>query len=345
MKKFRNVFLIILSIFLLTSCGAKETPAKQEATSLAVNIGSLKGPTTIGLSQFKKYVVDKSETSEQDKKLTLMEKSNGELEYLDYSLDIFPLAEELVSRLNNKEIDLAIIPSNLAATLYNKTDGEIQALATNNLGVLHLIENAKQIEGMEDLSGKTVYTIGKGTTPDASLNYFRDYNNLDFQIEYRSEASEVAKLLATEENIIAYLPEPFVSVVEAKNPKIRRIVDMNEEWMLMNDKKPIVTSVIVARREFIKARPEVVENFLDQAKNSIGYNDLEEILSISEDLEIIPRGLDPEIISRCRLYYADGAEMKDILSNYLSILEKFDSKLIGGKLPDENFYYERTVQK
>ncbi len=323
MKKIKNLLLVILSLVLVMACSGKNTPLEE---TIHVSIGPLKGPTAIGLADFKRSVIDRDESDDSS-----------------YSLEIFPLAEELVGKLNSGDLDLAVIPSNLAASLYNKTGGKLKVLATNNLGVVHLLENGNNIKGLKDLNGKTVYTIGKGTTPDASLNYFKDYYGLSFNIEYRSEASEVASLLGTEEDIIAFLPEPFVSVIEKKNGNIRRLMDMNEKWIEMND-SPIITSVIVGRTEFIEGNPGLVKDLLAQIKESIESDRLEDVLEVSEELGIIPKGLDPSVITRCRLHYLDGDELKTTLNAYLTILEDFNPKLIGGRLPDENFYYEAEVK-
>lgn len=324
MKKFRSVLLIILSILVLTAC-SQDVDVKEEDVSVEgdlkteIRVGSLKGPTTIGLA----HLIDEGRDA--------------------YVSEIYPLAEEIVVRLNKEELDLAVVPANLASTLYNKTDGKIQVLATNNLGVLHLIENGNAIKSLEDLNGKTVWTVGKGTTPDAILNYLRDELDLDFQIEFKSEASEIGKMLATEDGIIACLPEPFVSVLESKNEEIRRFADLNEEWERINDGEPIVTGVLVGRRDFIAENEEAISEFLKDYRESIDYargsmENKERVLKIAEELAIIPEGLKTEVIDNCNLYFSQGEEMEDLIEDYLDILEDFNPEIIGGKEPKDDFY-------
>lgn len=323
MKWFKRLLLIMCTVLLLSACSGDtdvETDVEDvEKIETDIRIGSLKGPTTIGLAN----LIDEGKD--------------------EYITEIFPLAEEIVIRLNKKELDLAVIPANLASTLYNKTEGEIQVLGTNNLGVLHIIENGNNIESLEDLNGKTIWSVGKGTTPDAILNHIKDEMDLDLNIEYKSEASEVGKLLATESDIVACLPEPFVSVLEKGNEDIKRVIDVNEEWKSMNDGDPIVIGVLVGRKEFIMENEESVAIFLEDYEKSIDYakeNDeqKEDVLRISEELDIIPGGLGVEVIDNCNLYFSEGEEMEELIENYLEILEDFNPEIIGGKEPEDDFY-------
>src|SRR5699024_3889921 len=112
--------------------------------------------------------------------------------------------------------------------------GNIKVAAINTLGVLHIVENGKQLSTLEDLRGKTIYTTGKGQSPEHVLNYILNQNGLipneDVTIEYKSEPTEVATLLASEENVIAMLPEPFITASKMKNDSIERVFDMTKEW-------------------------------------------------------------------------------------------------------------------
>lgn len=330
MKNLRRLLILCLLGLVLVACsgGGEEVPENIE-----VKIGSLKGPTTIGLAHFIDESIDSQATIIYGPK----KNSTG----YNFKSEVFPLAEEIVARLNKGELDLALIPANLAATIYNKTDGQIRLLATNNLGVLHLVENGQSLKTKEDLNGKTVYSLGKGTTPDAVLNYFKEKNSLNFDIVYKSEPSEIAKLLASEEGALAFLPEPFVSVVESKNPNVSRFLDMHREWLALNNNFSIVTGVLVARTDLVEERPELIDGFIRDFQRSGEYvaGHEAEILKLAEEMEIIPAGLDESAIKNCNINVQTGRTMEAMLNNYLSILEGINPDLIGGRLPSEDFYY------
>lgn len=95
---------------------------------------------------------------------------------------------------------MAAIPANLAATLYQKTNGGIQVMAVNTLGVLYVVEKGNTVHSFADLRGRTILSTGKGTTPEYVLRYLLRKNGLDpdkdVKIEYYSEASEVTAQMA-----------------------------------------------------------------------------------------------------------------------------------------------------
>lgn len=339
MKKnsIKRIFILtlILSVF-LSGCGQKsnlvpdkksENAESEEAISNAtsMNLAALKGPTTIGLIK----MIDKYGKIEEEK---------------DSTFTMYQTADEIAAGLSKEEIDVAAIPANLAATLYNKTDGDIQVGAINTLGVLYIVENGNTIEIPEDLNGKTIYTIGKGTTPEGVLNSFIEGHNLkDVNVEYKSEASEIAALLKMEKNIIAMLPEPFVTVAQENNSNIKTLFNMNKEWMDLHDGDLLVTGVLVARKEFIENNKKEFEQFLETYERSIKYTmtNVEETAKLVEEAGIIPHGLAEKAIPRTNIVYIDGEDMEKYLSKYLNILYNFNENLVGGSLPDEDFYYKK----
>lgn len=294
---------------------------KQEG-EVIIRVAGLKGPTTIGLAN-------------------IIENNPNELYDVDFNMHVLP--EEIVAGISKGEIDIAAVPANLAATLYNKTEGNVEVGAINTLGVLHIIENGDTLTDIKDLEGKTIYTVGKGTSPEGVLNSVIKGNNLEnVNIEFKQEASEIAAILNQEENVIAMLPEPFVSVVTLKNENIKRVFNMNEEWMKVND-TPQVTGVLIARSEFIEDNKEAFDAFLHDYEESITYanENVAEVSKIVEKMEIVPEGLGEKSIPNIDMEYIDGSKMEEILSNYLEKIFEFEPKLVGGKLPDERFYYKK----
>lgn len=324
-------FALVLSLAACSSNDANKAEEKienevekveEKLEKVDINVAGLKGATTIGLAK----LVDEEET-----------------DYFDIDFEMYNMPEEIVAGLTKGEIDIAAVPANLASVLYNKTEGEIQVASVNTLGVLYIVENSDNIKDINDLEGKTIYTLGKGTTPEGVLNSFIKENNLEnVNIEFKQEASEIAAILNKEENIIAMIPEPFVSVVSMKNENVRRVFDMADEWEKINN-SPQVTGVLVARKEFIDNNKEVFDKFLEEYEKSINFanENVAEVSKIVEDFEIVPEGLGEKSIPNINMQYIDGSDMQEAVSKYLEKLYEFEPKLVGGKLPDEGFYYKK----
>ena len=179
-----------------SSEAASNEAAQELSTTDALRIAGLKGPTTMGLVNLLSMEADGTAA-------------------MDYDLQLYGAADEIVPLLMKGELDMAAIPANLAATLYQKTNGGIQAVAVNTLGVLYVVEQGDTVQSMADLKGRTILSTGKGTTPEYVLRYLLNANGIDpdkdVTIEYYSEATEVTAQMATTEDAIAVLPQPYVT--------------------------------------------------------------------------------------------------------------------------------------
>lgn len=329
---------VLLSMLLLVGCGQSaknENSSKEEVDSsqevvekIDINIGSLKGPTTMGM-------VKLMNDSEQGKTEN------------NYAVSMTGTADEIVTSIVNKELDVAAVPCNLASVLYNKTGGEISVAAINTLGVLYVVENGNTINSVEDLKGKTIYSTGKGTTPEYVLNYVLKENGIDvakdLTIEYKSEATEIAAILGENPNAIAMLPQPFVTTAQAKNENLRIALDMTEEWSKLQGKdgSALVTGVVIARNEFINENKDAFNKFLEDYKVSTEYvnDNIDEASSLVEKYGIVPSAVAKKALPLCNITFIEGEEMKTKVSGYLNVLFEQNPKSVGGNLPKDEFYY------
>ena len=139
-----------------------EDQAAEEDTEPAdVEVMALKGPTAMGMVKFMDDVDSGSVTSE------------------NYNFSIAASADEVTPKLVQGETDIAAVPANLASVLYNKTQGQVEVLAVNTLGVLYIVENGDTVQSVENLRGKTIYASGKGSTPEYALEYVLSANGID----------------------------------------------------------------------------------------------------------------------------------------------------------------------
>lgn len=314
------LMMIILGVTAL-ACGKEETPAD-------VRVGSLKGPTSIGLVE-------------------LMERAEYHETANNYSFTMEVAADTLLTMMIQEELDIALVPANVASVLYNKTEGQIAVIDINTLGVLYMVSGDDSIENISDLQGKTIYLTGKGTTPDYVLQYVLEENGLtvdDVTLEYKSEATEVAAVLAADETAIGLLPQPFVTATMVKNEKLNIIFDMNKEWDKLQgeDGSKMVTGVTVVRKEFLEENESAVKLFLEDHKQSAEYvnNNADAAASLVVKTGIIEKEpIAKKAIPNCNITYMDGEEMQNALSGYLNVLYRKDAKAVGGNLPEDDFYY------
>lgn len=309
---------------LLTGCGSSK--AEEKAT---VKVGALKGATTLGL-------------------LPLEDKAaNGEAGE-NYEFSMMAAADELLPMMIKGELDIALLPSNVASILYQKTNGGVTVIDINTLGVLYMVSGDSSVTGVEDLAGRTIYLTGKGTTPDYVLHYILSGNGMDADsdctLEYKSEATEVAALLAENPDAIGLLPQPFVTAACAQNDALSVILDMNAEWEKLQgeDGSRLVTGVTVVRNEFLQEHENAVVTFMEehQASAQSMNSDVENGAKLAAASEIIAKEpIALKAIPKCNITYIDGADMKQALSGYLEVLYEQNPESIGGALPGDDFYY------
>ena len=308
----------VLSLGMMAGCAQKKDDT-------VVRVGSLKGPTTIGI-------------------VNLMDKASKGTSEGKYEFTMSAAPDEITAKIVSGDIDIALVPANLASVLYNKTEGGITAIDINTLGVLYCVTGDTSITSVKDLSGKKVITTGQGATPEYSLRYLLDQNGItDCEIEFKSESTEVAAVLAEDPSQIAVLPQPFVTVACAQNEAISIAFSLEEEWQLTTGGLGMVTGVTVVRNDFLKAHPEAVKTFIKEHGESVNAtnSDLDTTASLVVANEIIGKEpLAKKAIPFCNVVCMIGDSVKNNLAPYLEVLYNSDPKSVGGKLPGDEFYYK-----
>lgn len=330
MKK--KILAVIMSIALcaasLVGCANAAETTENEQKTVEIRVGSLKGPTSMGLV----YLMSQSEKGEAVN---------------NYSFTMTAAADELLPKVVSGDLDIVLVPSNVASVLYSKTEGGVSVIDINTLGVLYMVSGDSSIQSMEDLKGRTVYLTGKGTTPDYVLQYLLIENGLtadDVVLEYKSEATEVAAVLAENPDEVGVLPQPFVTAACMQNEALSIVIDMTAEWAALQGEggSSLVTGVTVVRNDFLQENPEAVEDFLKEHKASAAYaNDnveaAAELVAAYGIIEKVPVAM--KAMPYCNITYIDGEDMKRALSGYLEVLYEQDASSIGGSLPEDDFYY------
>ena len=320
----KKLIAILLTAALLCT-GAFAAMAEEGETP--VRVVALKGPTAMGM-------------------VKMMDDNDGSCEFT-----IAAAIDEVTPLIAQSKTDIAAVPANLAAVLYQKLNGEVQVLAVNTLGVLYIVENGDTVHSVEDLRGRTIYASGKGATPEYALQYILSGNGLDPEkdvaIEWKSEHTECLNALLNDEQGIALLPQPFVTTAMTKAEGLRVAIDLNDAWdALQKDSEnpsALLTGVVVVRRAFAQEHPEQVNAFLDAYAASVAFvqENNDEAAALVGKFEIIPEAVAKKALPACNIVFIEGQEMEQKLSGYLAVLFQANPASVGGQMPDEAFYFKR----
>ncbi len=334
MKHIKSVVSLLLAValaFTLAGCGTKEEPAaddSDELTPAEVNLYVLSGPTGIGAMNLW-AAADAGETANT------------------YHITMPGANDEVVAALSNGQADIAAVATNLAATLYNKTDGGVTVLAVNTLGVLSLLGNGGEAASIADLAGRTIYAPGQGANPEYILRYVLRGNGLDpdsdVTLRFVGEGSELLTVWQTDPEAVILAPQPVATSILMQNENARTLFDMTEEWdKVSGGESTLMMGCVIVRNAFLQEHPDAVTLFLQEYAASIekAQSDAAGTAALCEQYGLIPKAaLAEKVLPYCGLTFVTGAEMKAGLSGYLQVMFDADPRSVGGAMPDDGFYY------
>ncbi len=324
MKKIILILAFVCMCFSLIARPVNET-VEDDKTNLS--IVALKGPTAMGL-------------------VKLMERSEKESDDLDnsYTFTIEASPDAVTPLIAKNEVDIACIPANLSAVLYNNT-GKIQVVAINTLGVLYLVGRTdSSISSLDDIKGRTIYSAGKGSTPEYAietiLSGYGLVDGIDVSVEWKSEHAECVAALMNDENALALLPQPFATSAMMQNPSLEIFFDLNDLWKDLSGTS-LITGVTVVNKEFAAKNREAVEDFLEEYSESAEWvnENVEEAALLIENYGIIKAQVALKAIDKCNIVVWTGDKLEENLSVYLDALYKANPKSVGGSVPGEEFYF------
>lgn len=305
-----------------TSTTTTATPAKAQ-----VAIGTIQGPTGIGM-------------------VNLMDADAKGTAANDYTFTVGSTPQEIGTKLAQGALDMAALPTNLAASLYQKTSGKVKLLAVNTLGVLYILENGSGVQSIADLRGKTIYSTGEGANPEYILKYVLEKNGLtvgkDVNIEFIAENTELATRMASGDIKLAMVPEPQVSSITAQNADVRVALSMNTEWeAVAGENNKLMMGCVAVRAEFLEKNKAAVDAFLNEYKTSAAATaQVDATAALCETYGIIPKAaIAKKAIPNCQITFVAGADMKAQITAYYDVLFAANPTSIGGKLPENDFYY------
>ena len=324
LKKLTALALTVLLVLtILTGCGGSEADVP-ETVSEIINVAALNGPTGMGMVQ-------------------LMDMTDK------YAVETYQSPTDVTAKLIKGEADVAALPSNMAAVLYNKTEGQIVAVSPIALGVLHILGNNVDITEVSQLKGKTIVASGQGGTPEYVLQKVAEAAGLklyeDVQVEWLANHAEVNTKLLSTEGAIAMIPEPFVSTALAAGKEgVAEVFDMNTLWKDATGQE-LPMGVLVARKAFAQEKGDDLKVLLNDLQSSVDYvngSPAEAAQLIVEKGFIGKAEIAEAAIPNCHIVLYAGekaSEGAEILKTFNRTLFEMNPQAVGGKLPADDLYY------
>ena len=247
-----------------------------------------------------------------------------------------------ISRLMQGEVDAALLSTNEAAKLYNR-EVDVQILGIHNWGLFYLLSTKKEIKSWNDLRGIQIYVPDKGGPLDIVFQELAAKKSINFKTELkikRGKMREVAQLMINNMAETAVVREPFVSQILLNNKNSRIVFDLQQEWEKEYNFR-IAQAALVVRKDFAENNKELIKELEAQYKNSV--EKLENNKNLAAELGQKYFEIQPEVTLKAypslNLEYQNIAEVKNEVISYLEILKSYSKETIGGRLPDEEFYF------
>ena len=332
MKKFISLMLsFLLTSSLVVGCSNTQEDNKDEAKDVkkvTVNVGAPEGLPAIAIAKL----------AQENPQI----KENYQVKYT-----LEATSDALSTDVMKEGLDIAIVPSNMASIAYNKTSN-YQIAGTVGMGSFYLVSSDEDIKGLDSsLEGKEVGNIGKGLTPDITVQALLKEKDVDLSkvtFNYSNEASDLVSLLATGKLTTGIVPEPALSGLLTKNSDLKVICGVNDTWKdVFKNENGYPQSTLIIKTSFAKENCEFVESFIKSLDENIEWTNEnpKEAGEFAAKFGVnIKAPLLVKAIDRTNLKFIAIEDSKDDYQKYFEILNSFNAKVLGGKVPDENIFYK-----
>ena len=336
----KKIIAMMLAMLLLTGCAGNAQPAGTTAQTTAP-AETAPAQTTVPVEAVAARVMVLNGTTGFGLANLMDAAAKGEAA-LEYTFSVETDASNIVAGLVNGSVDIAALPTNAAAAVYNKTQGGVQVLALNTLGVLYLVtDGSVEINGLADLAGKTVYAPAQN--PSFIFQHLLQASGLtDVTIDNTyAQPADLNAAVAAGEVSIAVLPEPMVTVARSQNPDLVVALDLTAEWDKVSVPGSLVQGCVVVRRAFAEENPSALALFLQEYGKSI-LDMTEDIAGTAAKIEaqgiFAKAPVAAKAIPNCNVCFITGTEMQEALSEFMNIMFAVAPASVGGSIPGDDFY-------
>lgn len=324
MKK--TVIRILTLLLALTMLVPLAACSKKADSELEIKIYALNGTTALGMAQ-------------------MIDSVNNETAEMNYDISLHASADAITGAIVSGECAIAALPTNVAVKLFNKSEGKLQLLALNTLGVLYLLQNGESVSSLADIAGKTVYVPGAGANPEyitAALIQSAGIENVTVDATTYPSPDALQAAIASNQISLAVLPEPKVTATLSANSDVSVALNLTEEWEAVNGENTLVQGCLVVNTAFAEEHPAEIAKFLEDYKASVEYISAgsDDAIEMIVDAGILPKAaIAKKALPNCNICYIAGEDMKPVMNTFCEKIFAYDKTSIGGALPADSFYY------
>ncbi len=317
MKKILSICLILMLV--LVGCGGKE--------EVSVKVLSPAGSPALAQTQFQ------STNPSIGSNVTV-------------ETEIVSDASKLGAAFTSESHDFIYAPINMGVKMYNASS-KYQLAATVVFGNNYIVTVTDEEFTFDDLNGVDVTLFGQGNVPAIVANTLFDYNEVTpSEIEYVAATSDSVNQIILDNSKICLIAEPSLSTLKTKLASTGvtnlKIIDLQAEWKKMTGNDSYPQAAIFVNKEFAANNNKIVKNYLDKVSDSVDYanSNANEVAKMAVELEYgFPEPVLVSAIPLSNLLFKNASESKSSVEYLLNKILESNGSLIGGKLPDDNFYF------
>ncbi len=234
----------------------------------------------------------------------------------------------------------------MAAIAYSKSP-EYKLAGTISWGASYVI-SSDDMTDISELRGKEITSFEEGQVSDVVFfRYVLEQNGIDpdvdVSITYIDRNDDLATQLIKSKSSIAVVSEPVLNTVLNRRKSMQIVFDIPNEWAAVTGSLYGYpqTSVVISN-DLIENHPAVVGGIMRGLDKSAEWinEETEAAAEYSNSLNLdIRKRVIVNSVERANIQFVPAFESRADIEAYLKILMKSSKKLIGGEIPDEEFYF------
>ena len=262
--------------------------------------------------------------------------------------------DELRALVLNKKVQFTAVPTNVGAILHNK-GVDITLLNVSVWGILGMITRDETLKTLKDFKGKEIGMPFRADMPDIVFEQIVKAQGMDmkkdFKLKYFGSPIDAMQMLIIRRIDHALLAEPAISMALRKTksfplkiiaPDLYRSADLQEEWGKTFQVEAKIPQAGMAFLGKVEGNENLIKRFNEEYAKSLKWykaNPKEAAELTVKTLDMLEaQGLE-DSIPFVKLEFKTAKDSKEDLEFFFEILKKSNPKVIGGKLPDNKFYY------